>query len=160
MKKRLLDVTRVIFYKFTNLYYDYNYFWGIGVLYTHVKQLDKSKFTFDLLTEYDDGNDVFLEKVHLKFTQYLEHYLKIHRKSKQDLAEASIKIQFDIDHILKPASLYGDYFTVQVELTDKKGIHFFQESDSYCFPHNQWLKQQKFIDSLPFEEKKFYWEMP
>lgn len=158
MKKRLLDVTRVLMDKFINRYHEYGGFWGIGVLYTHANHSNTSEFTFKLLNQHHDIKDDFLEKVHQKFSKYLEHYLKIHNKSKQDLVEASIKIQFDIDYALKPASLYGDYFTAQVELIDCKGVRFTQKSDGYCFPHTQWLKQQKFIDSLPFEEKKFYWE--
>lgn len=156
MKKRLLDVTRIILNKFINRYHEYGGFWGIGVLYTHVKYLNCSDFTFNLLEHNHLEKDVFLEKVHLKFTQYLEHYLKIHHKSKQDLAKASIKIQFDIDHALKPASLYGDYFTAQVELIDCKGARFTQKSDGYCFPHIEWLAQRKLIDSLSIEEKRFY----
>ncbi|AWL28344.1 hypothetical protein DJ533_07060 [Acinetobacter defluvii] len=156
MKKRLLNVTGIILDKFTNRYHEYGNFWAIGVLYTHARHLNRSGFIFNLLDDNYIENDVFLGKVHLKFIQYLEHYLKIHNKSKQDLTAAIIKIQFDKNHLLRSTTLYGDYFTVQVELIDCKGAHFTQKSDGYCFPHTEWLAQRKLIDSLSIEEKRFY----
>ncbi|MFW2077431.1 hypothetical protein ACG94X_06835 [Acinetobacter sp. ULE_I010] len=158
MKKRLLDVTRVILDKFSNRYHDYYGFWGIGVLYTHARHLNTSSFTFKLLNQHHDINDIFLEKVHQKFSKYLVHYLTIHHKFVTELSIAMIKIDIDRDHLLKASTLYGDYFCVQVELIDQKGQRFFAESDGYCFPHIEWVQQRKLIDSLSLEQKKFYWE--
>jgi hypothetical protein len=158
MKKRLLDVTSVILDKFSNRYHDYDEFWGIGVLYSHARHLNTSSFTFKLLNQHHDINDVFLEKVHQKFSKHLVHYLSIHHKFLTDLSLAMIKIDFDRDHLLKPSTLYGDYFYVQVELIDQKGQCFIAESDGYCCPHIEWIQQRKLIDSLPLEQKKFYWE--
>ncbi|MFW1735314.1 hypothetical protein ACG94V_13045 [Acinetobacter sp. ULE_I001] len=157
MKKRLLDVTRVILDKFSNRYHDYYGFWGIGVLYTHARHLNTFSFTFRLLNQHHDINDNFLEKVHQRFSKYLVDCLSVHHKFLTDLSLAMVKIDFDHGHLLKPSTLYGDYFCVQVELIDQKGQRFFAESDGYCFPHIEWIQQRKLINSLSFG-KKFYWE--
>jgi len=157
MKKRLLDVTRVILDKFSNRYHDYYGFWGIGVLYTHARHLNTFSFTFRLLNQHHDINDNFLEKVHQRFSKYLVDYLSVHHKFLTDLSLAMVKIDFDHGHLLKPSTLYGDYFCVQVELIDQKGQRFFAESDGYCFPHIEWIQQRNLINSLSFG-KKFYWE--
>ena len=153
MKKRLLDVARVILDKFTNRYHEYYDFWGISVLYTHAKFLNKSSFSFNLLYDFYDEDGDFLEKVHKKFHGYLDHYLKLNNKSRSDLNLAVIKIKFDIDNVLKPKTLYGDYFHVEAELIDEKGNHFTQTLNGYCYPHTQWIKQRNFIDSLPLNKK-------
>lgn len=115
-EKRLLDVTRVILDKFSNRYHDYDEFWDIGVLYSHTKYLNTSSITFKLLNQHHDINNVFLEKVHQKFSKYLVHYLSIHHEFLTDLSLAMIKIDFDRDHLLKPSTLYGDIFMCKSSL--------------------------------------------
>ncbi len=151
MKKRLLDTATVVLDKFVNRYHDYENFWAIGVLYSHCKDINQFSLTFDLLNQKCFENDEFLKKINDKFSKYLDDYLLIHNKKRDDVAEAMIKIAFDKDHKMSVETLYGDYFQVRVILIDSYTRKFFRYSEGYCVPHTQWLEQRNYIDSLPIE---------
>lgn len=152
MKKRLLDTATVLLDKFVNRYHDYENFWAIGVLYTYCQSLDQFSLTFNLLDHDCFGSDEFLNQINIKFSGYLNDYLDIHNKKREDLMEAIIKIVFDKDHKISQETLYGDYFQVRVVVVDLYDRSFFRYSDGYCVPHIQWLKQRNYIDSLPIED--------
>ncbi|MCH7389281.1 hypothetical protein [Acinetobacter dispersus] len=151
MKKRLLDTATILLDKFVNRYHDYEDFWGIGVLYTYCQSLDKSFLTFNLIDQDCFGRDEFLKQVNLKFSDYLDKYLAIHKKKRGDLAEATIKIAFDKDPKILPETLFGDYFQVRVKLIDSYGRSFMRYSEGYCVPHTLWIEQRNYIDSLSIE---------
>ena len=166
MKKRLLDTTTVLLDKFINRYHDYYDFWGIGVIYTHCQNINNYFLTFDLLKHDCFESDDFLKKINDKFSEYLDDYLLIHNKKKEDLVMANIKIAFDKDHKISAKTRYGDYFQVRVTLVDSFDRTFFRYGDGYSVPHTQWLKQRDYIDSLPIENhliignNNFLFELP
>ncbi len=82
---------------------------AIGVLYTHCFSLGEFSLTFDLLNRNSFINDEFLKQINNKFSSYLDDYLAIHKKKREDLIEAVIKIAFDKDHKISAGTLYGDY---------------------------------------------------
>lgn len=155
MKKRLLDTATVLLDKFINRYHDYDDFWGIGVIYSHCQNINNYFLTFDLLKQECFESDNFLKKINNKFSEYLDDYLLIHNKKRDDLVAAKIEIAFDKDHKISIKNLYGDYFQVRVTLVDSFNRIFFRYSDGYCVPHTQWLKQRDYIDSLPIENHLF-----
>lgn len=152
MKKRLLDTATVLLDKFVNRYHDCDGFWAIGVLYTHCLDLDQFSLTFDLLDQNCFISDEFLKQVNNKFSSYLDDYLAIHKKKREDLIEAFIKIAFDKDHKISAGTLYGDYFQVRVILVDSCTRIFSIYDDGYCVAHTHWIEQRNYIDSLPIED--------
>jgi len=81
--------------------------------------------TFDLLKQDCFESDDFLKKINDKFSEYLDDYLLIHNKKKEDLVMANIKIAFDKDHKISAKTRYGDYFQVRVTLVDSFDRTFF-----------------------------------
>lgn len=159
MKKHLLDVCRILLDKFTNRYHDYDGYWGVGVLYTQAKSLNRLAFEFDLLGKYFVQQDLFLLQVQQKFQQDLVYYLNIHRKNSNNLQVANIEINFDDQCLIKEKTLYGHYFTVKVKIIDIEGRSFSAEANGYCVPHKDWTTRRNHIDSLPDNKKQFYWEV-
>ena len=159
MKKHLLDVCRILLDKFTNRYHDYDGYWGVGVLYTHAKSLNSTFFEFNLLGEYSAHQDLFLLQVQQNFQKYLVHYLAIHQKKLNNLQVANIEINFDDQCLIKEKTLYGHYFIVKVKIVDKEGRSFLAEANGYCVPHHDWTNQRNYIDTLPNNEKQFYWDV-
>jgi hypothetical protein len=152
MKKRLLDTATVLLDKFVNRYHDCEGVGAIGVLYTHCFSIGEFSLTFDLLNSNSFINDEFLKNVNNKFSSYLDDYLAIHKKKREDLIEAVIKIAFDKDHKISADTLYGDYFQVRVILVDSYTRTFSRYNDGYCVAHTHWIKQRNYIDSLPIED--------
>ncbi|EPG37277.1 hypothetical protein [Acinetobacter colistiniresistens] len=151
MKRRLLDTATVLLDKFVNRYHDYEDFWAIGVLYSYCQSLDQSSLTFNLIDRDCFGRDEFLKQVNIKFSDDLDKYLAIHKKRREDLADATITIAFDKDHKISSETLFGDYFQVRVILIDSYGRRFMRYSDGYCVSHTLWLEQRNYIDSLSIE---------
>lgn len=159
MKKKLLDVSRIILDRFTNRYHDYDGYWAIGVLSSHAQYLNSSNLKFELRSNTATQTVPLLLKVEQKFKIELVHYLSLYKKKLSDLQVAYIDISFDDKCLIKQKTLYGNYYVVKVIIVDMQGRAFSVESNGYCVPHTDWINQRKLIDSLPEDEKKYYWEV-